>query len=176
MGNTHKYATFALRDAIVIDSQWSESEWVTMHNGSCGIAYAAWQELKTENKAKDAGIPVDDPGTIIVAVGGGGTNGSCGAQLPNGQGFLGTELQTLINTQQLCPDGIAGPTSTDCSAPGVVAHELGHAFGLRHSDERDPCTGRPSVMYEWWQYGIDAGLCQEEKADLITTGALALPL
>ena len=57
---------------------------------------------------------------------------------------------------------------------GAVAHELGHGFGLPHSDERPSCNSRPSLRYEWWTYD-GVGLCDEEKADLVKSAFFFTP-
>jgi hypothetical protein len=60
-------------------------------------------------------------------------------------------------------------SATDCVSVGAIAHELGHGFGLPHTDERPNCAGTPSLMYEWRLYD-GVGLCDEERTDLLNSG------
>ena len=101
-----------------------------------------------------------------AVIGGAGTNGSCG-----GSGLAASEEKIVTETIAKCPTGHYGNGGTDCSLVGVIAHEQGHAFGLPHAADRPGgCTGGPSVMDVWWDYDRGATLCEEDRADLETSG------
>src|SRR5690606_33420231 len=140
-------------------------------------------ELNDLGKLEARGLaPVGASSNLYFVLGGGGTLGSCG-----GGGLATTELETLVgvaagtpgenpigaNLVERCPSGRADSCSTDCSAAGVIAHEIGHGFGLPHTDDRpaeDGCAGGSHLMQDWWNYGTSAGLCEAERADLAASG------
>ncbi|HLU66019.1 MAG TPA: M12 family metallo-peptidase [Kofleriaceae bacterium] len=199
MGDGYQQMTFRFDDTTVIESDYTAAEWQDFgENGflypddtrsdGCGIYHAARYELNDLGKLEARGLaPVGASSNLYFVLGGGGTLGSCG-----GGGLATTELETLVgvaagtpgenpigaNLVERCPSGRADSCSTDCSAAGVIAHEIGHGFGLPHTDDRpaeDGCAGGSHLMQDWWNYGTSAGLCEAERADLAASGFFAAP-
>jgi hypothetical protein len=157
MGVAHDHATFALAPTIVISSDYSGAEWLDfgingfldpagVRSDGCGMYFTALHELNEEGKLAAIGAAaIGDSVDLYFVLGGGGTLGSCG-----GPGIATTELETLIGAPvgtpgadppnadlvTQCPTGQPDSCSTECAPVGVIAHEMGHGFGLPHSDER----------------------------------------
>ena len=197
MGSNFEFHTFAVTPTIVVTSSYTRDEWQDFgSNGflredgtrsdGCGIYYTALEELNAGGLLDSVGCPrIGESPDLYFAVGGGGTVGSCGAG-----GLATTELETLIgapagtpgadpvgsNLANDCPNGRDDDLATDCSAAGVIAHEMGHGFGLPHTDDRtDGCASDPlHVMQEWWEYG-SVTLCPRERSDLSASGFFTAP-
>lgn len=123
---------------------------------------AWWDLLLAEMTA--AGVPVYQPGNILAiwvkGVGGTGIglgshwcDDACGVAMASVEGWPAFNPGTYCNA---CPPN-SNPSGSvwPCVPRGTMAHELGHAFGLPHSDDagyngaNNGKTGH-SVMQEHW--------------------------
>lgn len=181
MGAPYDRATFYFEPVHVLAGHYASAEWYdfgrhgflypdgtrTSADGACSMWYGAIYELQDRGLLADAGLPaLGTDGVFYYVVNGGGDNGSCGA----GGYLAASEAQVLVDAAVQCPTGRLVDGAIDCRAPGVIAHEAGHGFGLPHAADRPTCTGGPSVMDVWWLYDDGASLCEEDKADLAASG------
>ena len=181
MGARYDRATFYFEPVRVLAGHYTSAQWLdfgrngflypdghrTSADGACAMWYGALYELQDLGLLADAGLPaLGTDGVFYYVVNGGGDNGSCGA----GGYLAASEAQLLDDAAQQCPTGRFDADAIDCRAPGAIAHEAGHGFGLPHAADRPTCTGGPSVMDVWWLYDDGASLCEEDKADLAASG------
>ena len=177
MGADRGYKTFRVEPVRVFPSPHTRAQWDTYSTsgypgqddpdgeGTCSMWAAAWELLPAQ--LAGAGLPpIGSEGVLYYAIGGAGTNGSCG-----GSGLAASEEKVVTDTQTNCPTGRYSSGGTDCATVGVIVHEQGHGFGLPHAMDRpEGCTGGPSVMDVWWDYDRGATLCEEDREDLENSG------
>jgi hypothetical protein len=173
MDPSYPARSFRYDPVQVLPSNYTRAEWTAFgtsgfafpngthsdENGGCGMWEAAQFELRDNGLLEQAGLPpLGSPGVLYYALGGGGTNGSCGAA-----GYLAAgELNLIELTARYCPSSRFDACATDCRWTGAIAHELGHGFGLPHGvDWPEPCPN--SLMDQWWLFDQGVSLCDLER-------------
>lgn len=153
--------TFQVSDTIVYRAPQPLSYYkCPNHETSCETSDGIWPNVQSQ--LLDAGYPLWATGTsfVVFVKGGGGWSGSgcidnCYANWPS-PGPASRAGLAILGDWSL--DAITGIVNSECFATigstcyldpqrGAIGHELGHTFGLAHSNDQ-----AGSIMYSWWDF------------------------